>query len=682
MQMYRSVVRPLLFSLPPEAEPLPGEIRSRLPDAAFVQLRDASDHAIPLSNAGLRAWNSQTRLVSPRASTRIAIFSKRCLALASAFITVGTIMPQARGRVMRGQDSCGIPKRNRLPIPWACRAKDGSTALRGCARYRRRKCPIFANVGGFNAEEIAETCEGVAPYVDGIEISLICPNVEKVGHVRRSAPVLSDVLDRVRGKAGITVRIPNDTTKDAGRLRTLVEFCIEKGVAGVKVGGGGPIIEPRLGSGAGTLHGRAIFERALQNVRNVAEISGGRIDIKGNGGISSAEDVLAMREAGATCVDLYSAFIYQGWNVARQLNAELLRLSQSVSCKSASAPHPNLNPHIMTGLNQMRVVALEEHFIVPELTKRIEPALIRQRGFPQPGTPAAAHLPVAGTCGSWVRIGWRAWMPTGFRFRFSRYRDREPIFSTARQAPQLARAFNDRLAQVIAEHPERYAGFAHLPMTAPEAAADELERTVSELGFKGAVVNGTTEGRFLDDPSFHPILARAEALDVPIYIHPHLPPRSVFDAYYSGLPGNTGTMLSMAGWGWHSETAIHVLRLVLAGTLERHRKLKLIIGHMGEGLPAMLQRCDDVFGRLAESTSARSISRTILDQVWITTSGFFSLPPFMAALLTFGADRILFSVDYPFSANELGRDFLDRLSVSPDDKAKIAHGNADALLKL
>jgi dihydroorotate dehydrogenase (fumarate)/dihydroorotate dehydrogenase len=109
----------------------------------------------------------------------------------------------------------------------------------------------------------------------------------------------------------------------------LVRFCLEKGVAGVKVGGGGRVVEPRLGSGAGTLHGRAIFKRALQNVRNVAEISGARIDIKGNGGISSAEDVLAMREAGATCVDLYSAFIYQGWNVARHLNAELLRLLQT-----------------------------------------------------------------------------------------------------------------------------------------------------------------------------------------------------------------------------------------------------------------------------------------------------------------------------------------------------------------
>ena len=329
----------------------------------------------------------------------------------------------------------------------------------------------------------------------------------------------------------------------------------------------------------------------------------------------------------------------------------------------------------------MRVVALEEHFVVPELTKRIDPALIRQRGFPQPGTPAAAHLPSRQLAD--LGADRLASMDAGgISVQVLSLSGPGADLLDAARAPQLARDFNDHLAGVIKQHPERYAGFAHLPMTAPEAAADELERTIRELDFKGAVVNGLTDGRFLDDPWFEPILARAVTLDVPIYIHPHLPPRSVFAAYYSGLPGNIGTMLSMAGWGWHSEVAIHILRLVLAGTLEKHPKLKLIIGHMGEGLPAMLQRCDEVFGRLAESRSSRLISQTILDQVWITTSGFFSLPPFMTALLTFGVERILFSVDYPFSNNELGREFLDHLPVGAADKTKIAHGNADALLKL
>ena len=140
-------------------------------------------------------------------------------------------------------------------------------------------------------------------------------------------------------------------------------------------------------------------------------------------------------------------------------------------------------------------------------------------------------------------------------------------------------------------------------------------------------------------------------------------------------------MLEAAGWGWHSETAIHVLRLVLSGALDRHPRLKLIIGHMGEMLPMMLARIDEVFALDIEHLK-RPISRTILDQVWLTTSGIFSEPPFLAALQTFGIDRIMFSVDYPYAPNAKGRAFLDRLSLAPADMAKLTHGNADALLKL
>jgi predicted TIM-barrel fold metal-dependent hydrolase len=204
---------------------------------------------------------------------------------------------------------------------------------------------------------------------------------------------------------------------------------------------------------------------------------------------------------------------------------------------------------------------------------------------------------------------------------------------------------------------------------------------VRDLGFCGALISGATNGLFLDDPAFEPLLARAEALDVPIYIHPGVPPDSVRAAYYNGFNPQVSFIFATAGWGWHAETAVHVLRMVLAGTLDRHPRLKLIIGHMGEGLPTMLDRCDDWFAPKVTGLS-RTVSQTILDHVSITTSGFFSLPPFLAALLTFGADRILFSVDYPFSDNARARAFLDGLPVPPDELEKIAHGNADRLLKL
>jgi predicted TIM-barrel fold metal-dependent hydrolase len=246
----------------------------------------------------------------------------------------------------------------------------------------------------------------------------------------------------------------------------------------------------------------------------------------------------------------------------------------------------------------------------------------------------------------------------------------------------LARAYNDARAEACARHPTRYRGFAHLPMLAPEAAADELERAVKHLGFHGVLVNGATDGRFLDDPAFEPILARAEALDLPIYLHPGIPTLAVRNAYYDGLPGNFSFSMALSTWGWHADTAIHTLRLVLSGALDRHPGLKIVIGHMGEALPFMLDRIDATTAAEAKVRLKRSVRQTILDQVWITTSGFFTIVPFMAALMSFGVDRIMFSVDYPFASNARARAFLDELPVSPADRAKIAHGNADRLLRL
>jgi predicted TIM-barrel fold metal-dependent hydrolase len=239
---------------------------------------------------------------------------------------------------------------------------------------------------------------------------------------------------------------------------------------------------------------------------------------------------------------------------------------------------------------------------------------------------------------------------------------------------------NDRLGAAVAMHPDRLGGFAHLPLQDPEDAADEFRRAVRDLGFRGALVNGTTQGRFLDDARFAPVLSAAEELGAPIYLHPHLPPAEVWRAYFDGLPGATGVQLAGPGWGWHSEVALHVLRMVLAGTFDRHPKLKLIVGHMGEGLPAMLMRCDQVFGQPAHLS--RGVSRTILDQVTITTSGLFTLPPFEIALAVFGADRVMFSVDYPYAPNAKGRAFLDALKLPQDDMEKICFRNAERVLGL
>ena len=213
-----------------------------------------------------------------------------------------------------------------------------------------------------------------------------------------------------------------------------------------------------------------------------------------------------------------------------------------------------------------------------------------------------------------------------------------------------ARGINDALTRLIDQHPDRYAGFAHLPTQSPGAAADELERAVRELGFYGAMVNGMTGRRFLDDPTFEPLLARAEALAVPIYLHPNVAPVPVQQNYYEGLPSpSVGSMLATAGWGWHSETAIHLLRLVLSGALERHPTLQILVGNIGEMLPMMLARCDEMFGPETSSYLRRSVSQTVRDQVYVTTSGMFTVPPFELLLAVFGIERVMFSVDYPFT---------------------------------
>jgi len=245
----------------------------------------------------------------------------------------------------------------------------------------------------------------------------------------------------------------------------------------------------------------------------------------------------------------------------------------------------------------------------------------------------------------------------------------------------LAHDANDIMAAAVKAHPDRFAAFATLAMQEPEKAAVELDRCVRQLGFKGVMVSGTINGQFLDDPKFTPFFEAVEALDVPIYLHPAPPPKPVMDAYFSGLPGQLGFLLSTGGWGWHVETGLHSLRLIVNGIFDRFPRLKIIIGHMGENVPFSLARAQGVFARGAFSLK-RPLGEYFQDHFYLTTSGYFTLPPFLCMLQVVGTDHIMFSVDYPFSPNAVGRKFLDTLPVSPEDVEKIAHRNAEKLLKL
>ena len=251
------------------------------------------------------------------------------------------------------------------------------------------------------------------------------------------------------------------------------------------------------------------------------------------------------------------------------------------------------------------------------------------------------------------------------------------------QGGAAARAANDALAAAIARYPRRLAGFATLPTSDPAKAAAELERAAKGLGLVGGMVHSTlgTNGAFLDDERFEPLLAAFADLDVPLYLHPAAPPGELAGTLFGGLRPAVAARLATSAWGWHAEAGLHALRLVAGGTFERHPALKLIIGHCGEMLPFMLARVDEMLP--PKVTGLPHPPSTYFHRnVWVTTSGMFSLPPVLCSIAVLGVDRVLFSVDYPFAANEAGRQLLDALPLSPADKAKVAGENAASLLRL
>jgi predicted TIM-barrel fold metal-dependent hydrolase len=248
-------------------------------------------------------------------------------------------------------------------------------------------------------------------------------------------------------------------------------------------------------------------------------------------------------------------------------------------------------------------------------------------------------------------------------------------------AAELTKRVNDRLHQAIQQHPTRFAGFAALPTSDPKAAADELERTVTKLGFKGAMLHGLQDGtNFLDEPRFWPIYERAEKLDVPIYLHPGMPHQGVIDAYYKDYAKDFPQMLR-AGWGYTVETATLAIRMVLSGVFDKHPNLKIILGHLGETLPFLIWRTDMALARPGAAKHA-GFRDVFASHFYVTTSGFFSDPALVCCMLELGVDRILFAVDWPFVANAPGTRWMENVRIADEDKAKILSGNTKRLLRM
>ena len=255
-------------------------------------------------------------------------------------------------------------------------------------------------------------------------------------------------------------------------------------------------------------------------------------------------------------------------------------------------------------------------------------------------------------------------------------------------AVRLARNANDHVAEAVRQRPDRFAAFATLPTPDPVAAADELRRCVNELGCVGAMLFPRTGMDILDHERFRPIFKAAADLDVALYIHPGVPPKVVRDACYGGFDPATNLMLETGGWGWHAEAGLGALRLILAGTFDRHPDLQLVLGHMGEMLVAFADRAD-VLTKTAELK--RSVVDCISSNIHATLGGVFSHRMLRQVLDVLGEDRVLVAVDDPYNgtlgqqsdgaaSNGFCREFVETAPIDSKAKNKLAHMNAERLL--
>jgi 5-carboxyvanillate decarboxylase len=246
----------------------------------------------------------------------------------------------------------------------------------------------------------------------------------------------------------------------------------------------------------------------------------------------------------------------------------------------------------------------------------------------------------------------------------------------------LSRKTNEELHKAINKHPDRFAGLAALAPQSPEEAARELERAVKELGLKGAKINSHVSGEYLDNRKYWPIFEMAASLDVPVFLHPNTPAPSSIKPYE-----DYGFALAGPPWGFGAETSLHALRLIYSGVFDKYPRLKIVLGHLGEGLVFWLYRLDFSFKRpwMEEEIRPqikRMPSEYLRDNFYVNTSGMYSIPAFMSVYLELGAEHIMFAADYPYENSQEATEFIEQIPVCDTDKEKIQHSVAEELLKL
>ena len=313
-----------------------------------------------------------------------------------------------------------------------------------------------------------------------------------------------------------------------------------------------------------------------------------------------------------------------------------------------------------------KIIALEEHFWTPALRD------MTSGHYAVKSPVATSRLPDLGA----LRI--KEMDEAGIDLQvISHVQPAAQIYDAATSI-KLTREANDVLHEACRAHPTRFAGFASLPTPDPAESVRELERSVVKLGFKGAMISGHTNGEFIDKKKFWGIFEKAQELDVPIYLHPGIPHPTAVDLYLKDYPIMIG-----AGWGFGMETATQAVRLIYSGIFDKYPKLKIILGHLGEGIPFLLWRANWVHRFMGKDAGLNKEFATYFrENFWITTSGNFSQPALQCCLAELGVDRVMFSVDWPYNKNTDGVNFLKAAQIGDADKQKIFADNAARLLKL
>jgi len=316
----------------------------------------------------------------------------------------------------------------------------------------------------------------------------------------------------------------------------------------------------------------------------------------------------------------------------------------------------------------VRYITLEEHYSSPRLKEPIVPGITKdalkefERKLADFGEERLAEMDANGIEVQVISLTTPGLQATG----------RAPA-----EAVEAARAENDALGEAIAQHPDRYRGFAALPLQDPSAAVEELRRAVETLGFRGALVNDHTDGHYLDEPQYDDLWAALEALNVPLYLHPGAPPTEKW-RLLDGYPELVGAM-----WSWGAQTAGHAMRVLCGGVFDRHPQATLILGHMGEFLPFQRWRLDSRYAVFNQTVALqRRPSEYVGTNIVATISGVFSSAVIEGAVRVMGADALMFSVDYPYEHTEAAVQSMEGAELSDDDREKIAHGNARRILGL